>query len=62
MPVTFQMDRANRFIHTKCIGAITVDEVIERSVTSCYPTRPSFRNSVGLTLAAWTSRSGLARS
>jgi hypothetical protein len=29
MPVTCQIDGANRLIHTKCIGSITVDEVID---------------------------------
>ena len=29
MPVTYQIDKANRIIRTRCTGAVTLEEVIE---------------------------------
>ncbi len=29
MPVTYQIDGANRLIHTRCAGPITIEDVIE---------------------------------
>src|SRR5262249_25238530 len=29
MPVTYRIDKANRIIHTRCVGQVTIEEVIE---------------------------------
>ena len=29
MPVVYQIDKANRMIHTQCIGPVTIEEVVE---------------------------------
>jgi hypothetical protein len=29
MPVVYEIDKANRTIHTRCIGLVTIEEVIE---------------------------------
>ena len=29
MPVTYQIDKANRIIRTKCLGPVTIEEVID---------------------------------
>ena len=29
MPVTYEIDKANRIIRTRCIGAVTIEEVVD---------------------------------